>query len=138
MAYVQICALISIIIAAALLYWTGYRGGLTDGRAEGADEGRNAERAFNANTIKELEASLSYIRADHKRLAQHHKKLADNQKSSPENYQHLVAIAEKLKLAADTFQAVNSQTQATQALALRNKALSMAAQLEPVAQEDAA
>ncbi|NKI46369.1 hypothetical protein HFV06_08530 [Pseudomonas fluorescens] len=138
MTYVQICALISIIIAAALLYWTGYRGGLTDGRTEGVDEGRKAEHASNARIIKELEASLNYIRADHKRLAQHHKKLADNQKSSPENYQNLVAIAEKLKLAADTFRAVNSQTQATQALALRNKALSMAAQLEPVAQEDAA
>ena len=138
MTYIQICALISIIIASALLYWTGYRGGLTDGKAEGAEEGRNIERADNAKVIKALEASLNVIRADHKHLAISHKKLTDYQKLNPDNYQNLLSIAEKLKLAADTFRAVNSQTQATQALALRNKALEMAAQLEPVAQGNAA
>lgn len=138
MTYIQICALISIIIASALLYWTGYRGGLTDGKAEGAEEGRNIERADNAKVIKALEASLNFIHADHKHLAISHKKLTDYQKLNPDNYQNLLSIAEKLKLAADTFRAVNSQTQATQALALRNKALEMAAQLEPVAQGSAA
>lgn len=137
MTAIQICALISIIIAAALLYWTGYRGGLIDGHIEGAEEGKNIERADNAKIIKELEASLRFIRADHLQLARICKKLKDNQKLSPDNHQNLLAIAEKLKLAADTFRAINSQTQATQALALRNSALSMAAQLEPVAQEAA-
>ena len=31
---VQICALLSLILGATLLYWVGYRGGLIDGRAE--------------------------------------------------------------------------------------------------------
>ena len=138
MTYIQICALISIIIAAAILYWTGYKGGLTDGLAAGIEEGTITERDNSAKVIKALEASLSFIRHDHKHLAMSHKKLIDNQKLSPDNYQNLLAIAEKLKLAADTFRAVNSKTQATQALALRNKALNMAAQLEPVAQGNAA
>ncbi len=138
MTAIQICALIGLIIAAALLYWAGYRGGLIDGRFEGEEEGKNNERASNAKTINELEASLRFIRADHLQLAQLCKKLKASQALSPDNHQNLLAIAEKLKLAADTFRAVNSQYQATQALALRNKALSMAGLLEPVAQEDAA
>lgn len=138
MTAIQICALISIIIAATLLYWTGYRGGRSDGRYEGKEEGRNTERAENAKTINELKASLQLLRGDHLRLAQLCKQLKASQPLSPDNHQNLLAIAEKLKLAADTFRAVNSQCQATQALALRNKALSMAALLEPAAQEDAA
>lgn len=31
---IQICALLSLILGATLLYWVGYRGGLIDGRAE--------------------------------------------------------------------------------------------------------
>ncbi|MGX0889244.1 hypothetical protein AB7M22_001252 [Pseudomonas sp. ADAK2 TE3594] len=137
MTAIQICALIGLIIAAALLYWAGYRGGLIDGRFEG-EEDKNNERANSAKTINELEASLRFIRADHLQLAQLCKKLKASQALSPDNHQNLLAIAEKLKLAADTFRAVNSQCQATQALTLRNKALSMAALLEPVALEDAA
>lgn len=138
MTTMQICALISAIIASTLLYWTGYRGGLIDGRVEGEQDGKNTERADNAKTINELKASLQFIRDDHQRLAQLCKQLKASQTLSPDNHLNLLAIAEKLKLAADTFRAVNSQCQATQALALRNKALSMAAQLEPTAHEDAA
>jgi 3-methyladenine DNA glycosylase AlkD len=56
----------------------------------------------------------------------------------PQDRLTLVAIAEKLKLAADTFRAVRSEIQATQALALRDKALSMAALMDPFALEEAA
>lgn len=134
MTAIQICALISIITSTALLYWIGYRGGLIDGRIEGTD----IEHAISAKTIRELEASLSFIRADHKQLALHYKKLLDSQKLGPDNYQNLMAIAEKLKLAAETFRAINSPTQATQALALRNNALTMADRLEPIVLGDAA
>jgi hypothetical protein len=134
MTYTQIFALISVIGATALLYWTGYNGGLADG----VEKGGNVERDANAKIIEELEESLRYMRVDLKFLAQRIRQLTDYQKLSPDNHQNLVAIAEKLKLAADTFRAVNSPTQATQALALRNKALTMAAQLQPVAQEQAA
>ena len=42
------------------------------------------------------------------------------------NISTFLDIAEKLKLAADTFRAVRSESQARQALALRDKALDMA------------
>ena len=48
----------------------------------------------------------------------------------PQDRYTLLAIAEKLKLAADTFRAVRSESQATQALALRDKALNMAALMD--------
>ena len=57
---------------------------------------------------------------------------------NPKDRQTLLAIAEKLQLAADTFRAVRSESQATQALALREKALSMATLMDPFHQEDAA
>lgn len=79
MSTVQICALISTIIAAALLYWTGYRGGLIDGRVEGEQDGKNIERAENAKTINELKASLQFIRVDHQHLAQRCKQLKASQ-----------------------------------------------------------
>lgn len=134
MTALQICALISIITSTALLYWIGYRGGLIDGRIEGTD----IEHAISAKTIRELETSLSFIRADHKQLAGRCKQLLDSEKLGPDNYQNLMAIAEKLKLAAETFRAINSPTQATQALALRNNALNMAVLLEPLELGDAA
>lgn len=138
MTAIQICALISIITALAILYWVGYKGGLTDGLAAGKEEGKNTERTENAKMIKALEASLDFVRAAHNELISRHKKLVENHKLSPDNHQNLLAIAEKLKLAADTFRAVKSQTQATQALSLRNKALEMATQLEPAEQGNAA
>ena len=72
-------------------------------------------------------AELQRIRADMGQLLDAH---ADRLQ--------LIAIAEKLQLAADTFRAVNSKNHASQALALRDKALVMAALLEPIAQEKAA
>ncbi|WP_347929472.1 hypothetical protein [Pseudomonas helvetica] len=138
MTAIQICALIGIILGAALIYWIGYRGGLIDGRFEGAEEGKNIEHAASAKTIRELEASLQFLRADHTHLAQLCKKLRTGQTFGADERQTLLCIAEKLKLAADTFRAMSSKSQAIQALELRDKALSMAALLEPVAQERAA
>ncbi|UZD97375.1 hypothetical protein LOY64_10355 [Pseudomonas corrugata] len=132
MTAIQICALIGLIIGAALIYWTGYRGGLIDGRVEGIEEGTNDERASNAKTIRELEASLQFIRADHKHLAAHAKRLRESQAFGPQERQTLMQIDEKLRLASDTFRAVYSKAQAQQALYLREKVLLMAALLEPL------
>ncbi|MGH2421159.1 hypothetical protein ACRCF9_11680 [Pseudomonas canadensis] len=41
MTAIQICALIGIIISAAILYWVGYRSGLTDGKNEGYEDGHS-------------------------------------------------------------------------------------------------
>ena len=135
MTAIQICALISIIIAAALLYWAGYRGGLADGRIEGIDEGINNQRAESAKTIRELEASLQFIRADHQQLAQHCKRLRDSKALSEEHHQTLLDIAEKLRIAAETFSAFRTGKKLERdSLTLRNQALSMAALLVPITQ----
>jgi len=59
MATIQICALITIIITAALLYWTGYRGGRADHHIEDTHNQRNEH----AHSIHRLEAPLQAIRA---------------------------------------------------------------------------
>ncbi|WP_095128725.1 hypothetical protein [Pseudomonas sp. Irchel s3h14] len=139
MTAIQICALITIIIAAALLYWTGYRGGLADGRIQGNDEGTNSQRADSAKTIRELEASLQFIRADHQHLAQHCKKLKDSKALGEEHHQILLDIAEQLRIAAETFSAFRTGKKLERdARTLRGEALTMAALLEPAAQEVAA
>ena len=142
MTAIQICALIGLIAGAALIYWTGYRGGLIDGRIQGREagieEGTNDERAANAKTIRELKASLNFIRADHKHLAAHAKRLRESQAFGSQERQTLMQIAEKLRLASDTFRAMSSKAQAQQALDLRDKALCMAALLDQVKVEDAA
>ncbi len=126
MTYMQICALISIIIAAGILYWTGYRGGLADGRAECTEE------------LSNLTLLLDQAKAHHKSLYGHYTRALEATKLGVTDRVQLIAIAEKLQLASDTFRAVNSKNHAVQALALRDKALSMAALLEPIAQEKAA
>ncbi|MBU6959633.1 hypothetical protein KRR23_18080 [Pseudomonas sp. CVAP len=134
MTAIQICALISIIIAAALLYWAGYRGGLADGRIEGIDEGTNNQRAENAKAIYELEASLQFIRADHQRLAQHCKKLKDSTVLREKHHLILLEIAEKLRIAAETFSAFKTGKKLERdSRLLRDKALAMADLLKPSA-----
>ncbi|CAN7663272.1 hypothetical protein [Pseudomonas sp. LjRoot263] len=139
MTAIQICALITIIIAAALLYWIGYRSGLADGRTEGIKEGKDAHLADSAKTIRELEASLQFIRADHQRLAQHCKKLKDSTVLREEHHLILLEIAEKLRIAAETFSAFKTGKKLERdSRLLRDKALAMANLLEPSAPEVAA
>lgn len=134
MTAIQICALISIIIAATLLYWTGYRGGLADGRTDGLKEGKDTHLADSAKTIRELEASLQFIRADHQHLARQCKKLKDSKGLSEEHYQTLMEIAEKLRIAAETFSAFKTGKKLERdSLFLRDKALAMASLLVSVA-----
>lgn len=133
MTAIQICTLISLIIAAALIYWIGYRGGLANGRIEGIDEGTNNQRADSAKTIRELEASLQFIRADHQRLALHCKKLKDSNALGEEHHQILLDIAEQLRIAAETFSAFRTGKKLERdTRALRDQALVMAERLEPV------
>ena len=124
MTAIQICALISLITAAAILYWTGYRGGLTDGKNDGYDEGHS-----NGYVLGRDEASAAYA-ASIKEMSDQCLRTELLLSREPQDRYTLLAIAEKLKLAADTFLAVRSESQATQALALRDKALNMAALMD--------
>jgi len=124
MTAIQICALISIIIAAAILYWVGYRGGLTDGKNEGYEEGHSDGYAMGQDR-----ASAAYA-ASLSKMSDQCTRTELLLSREPQDRYTLLAIAEKLKLAADTFRAVRSESQATQALALRDKALDMAALMD--------
>lgn len=124
MTAIQICALISLITAAAILYWAGYRGGLTDIKNEGYDEGYS-----DGYVLGRDEASAAYA-ASIKEISDQCLRTELLLSREPQDRYTLLAIAEKLKLAADTFRAVRSESQATQALALRDKALNMAALMD--------
>lgn len=135
MAPIQICALITILIAAALLYWAGYRGGRADRRIEDTHN----QRAEHAHSIHKLEASLQAIRTDHQRLAQHCKKLKDERALGREHHQTLLNIAEKLRIAAETFSAFRTgQMLERDTRTLRDQALTMAALVDPAITENAA
>lgn len=124
MTAIQICALISIVIAAGILYWVGYRGGLTDGKNDGYDEGYS-----DGYVLGRDEASAAYA-ASIKEMSDQCMRTELLLSREPQDRYTLLAIAEKLKLAADTFRAVRSESQATQTLALREKALNMAALMD--------
>ena len=139
MTAIQIYALIGLIVTVGLLFWFGYMVGRSDGLAVGIKDGKDIQRADSTRTIRELEASLQFIRADHKQLAHLCKKLKDSQIFGPKEHQSLLDIAEKLRIAAETFSAFRTGKKLERdSLALRDQALAMAALLEPVAQEDAA
>jgi hypothetical protein len=139
MTTIEICALFSLIIGAALLYWTGYRGGLIDGRIEGINEGKAIQQSENSEAVRDLEHSLLQVRADLLQMYGNYKRALAASKLGEQERQTLLAIAEKLRIAAETFSAFRTGKKLERdSLALRDQALSMAALLEPVAQKEAA
>jgi hypothetical protein len=139
MTAIQICALIGLIVGAALLYWTGYRGGQIDGRIEGIDEGKAIQQSDNSQALRNLEHSLLQARAEELQLYGHYERALAASKLGEQERQTLLAIAEKLRIAAETFSAFRTGKKLERdSLALREQALSMAALLEPETQEDAA
>ena len=139
MTAIQICVLIGLIIGAALLYWNGYRSGMIDGRIEGIDEGKAIQQSDNSEAIRSLEDSLHQVRAEHLQLYAHYERALAAAKLGEREHQTLLAIAEKLRIAAETFSAFRTGKKLERdSLALRDQALSMAALLEPATQEDAA
>lgn len=124
MTAIQISALIGIVIAAGILYWVAYRGGLTDGKNDGYDEGY-----ADGYVSGREEASAAYA-ASLKDMSDQCMRTELLLSREPQDRYTLLAIAEKLKLAADTFRAIRSESQATQALVLRDKALNIAALMD--------
>lgn len=135
----QICALIALIALAGLLVWVGYKMGHSDGKSIGLKEGDEIQRAESAKTIRELQASLQFIKADHTHLAQFSKRLQQALAFGETERQTLLDIAEKLRIAAETFSAFRTGKKLERdTRALRDQALAIAALLEPEAQRDAA
>ncbi|MGA8134477.1 MAG: hypothetical protein WCA48_10050 [Pseudomonas gingeri] len=88
--------------------------------------------------LRELESELRFQQVDRWHLAKANEQLKAAQAFGVNERQTLLATAEKLRLAADTFRAMSSKGQAKQALELREKVLEMIALLQPAAQERAA
>jgi hypothetical protein len=132
MTTIQIGALIILIALAALLLWGGYIIGRSDGLETGLREGEDIQRAASAKTIRELRASLQFIRADHTCLAQTCKRLEAATLFGPAEHQTLVAIGELLRIAAETFSAFRTGKKLERdARTMREQALAMAVQLQP-------
>jgi len=127
---VQAAALGILIIMAALLVWGGYIMGRSDGLETGLREGEEIQRAVSAKTIRELRASLQFIRADHMRLAQTCKRHEAGPPFSLAERQTLVAIGELLRIAAETFSAFRTGKKLERdARSPRDQALQMAERL---------
>ena len=128
---IQIGALVVLIVLAALLLWGGYIMGRSDGLKIGLREGKNIQRAASAKTIRELQSSLQFIRADHSRLAQTCKRLEAGPHFGPAEHQTLATIGDLLRIAAETFSAFRTGKKLERdARSLREQALAMAAQLQ--------
>jgi hypothetical protein len=137
MTTIQIGALIILIALAAVLLWGGYIIGRSDGLETGVREGVDIQRAASAKTIRELRASLQFIRADHTRLAQTCKRLEAAPLFGPAEHQTLVDIGELLRIAAETFSAFRTGKKLERdAWSLREQVLAMAAQLQPGIQDN--
>jgi len=139
MTAIQICALIALILLAGLLVSAGYFIGHSDGMSASMKESDNIQRAESAKTIRELRASLDFIKADHARLVQFSKRLQQALKLGETERQTLLDIAEKLRIAAETFSAFRTGKRLErETRVLRDQALAIAALLEPANQESAA
>jgi hypothetical protein len=133
MTTIQITALIVLVALAGLLVWGGYIMGRSDGLQTGLLEGEDIQRAKSAKTIRELQASLQFIQADHTRLAQTCERLEAGQVFGVVERQTLVAIGEMLRIAAETFSAFRTGKKLERdARSLREQTLAMAAQLQLV------
>jgi hypothetical protein len=136
MTVIQICALISLIIGAARLYWTGYHGGLVDGRTEGIEEGKTIQHADHSEEIREQQLLRDYYLAENKKLSARYELALAASKLGEKEHQTLLDIAEKLRIAAETFSAFRTGKKLERdSLALRDQALAIAALLTPVVQE---
>ncbi|UWF51964.1 hypothetical protein NYP20_13750 [Pseudomonas sp. N3-W] len=139
MTAIQICALIGLVLGSALIYWTGYRLGLTDGRSEGIEEGKAIQQADQSEQAREHQLLIAQHLSEKKKLYARYEQALAASKLGKNHHQTLLDIAEKLRIAAETFSAFRTGKKLEcDSLALRAQALDMAALLGPTAQGDAA
>jgi hypothetical protein len=139
MTAIQIGALIVLFVLVGLTYWAGYRGGLIDGRIEGIDEGKAIQQADNSESIRGLQLLVDQWHGHYESIYARYTRALDASKLGETERQTLLEIAEKLRIAAETFSAFRTGKKLERdTLALRDQALAMAALLEPETQEKAA
>ena len=139
MTTIQVFALFVLIVLVGLTYWAGYRGGMIDGRIEGIDQGKAIQQAEDSRTIHDLKKSIRQAQQDHRRLFASYTSAVAAAKLGEQDRLTLLAIADQLRLAAETFSAFRTGKKLERdTLALRDQALVMAGLLQSVAQESAA
>lgn len=132
MTTIQVCAMIALIILVGLTYWAGYRGGLIDGRIVGVEDGKTIQQADHAEKVRALECSLNNARVAHQQLLTRYKQALAATKLDGTAHQTLLDIAEKLRIAAETFSAFRTGKKLERdSIVLRERALAMAALLQP-------
>jgi hypothetical protein len=143
MTAVQIYALIAIVLMIAGGYWLAYRNGfsngLTEGHSEGFSEGIAVQSADKSEEIRNLTLSLKQVQNKHEQLYDFYKRAVEVSRLGEPTRITLLEIAEKLRIAAETFAAFRTGKKLErETRALRDEALAIAALLEPADQENAA
>jgi len=143
MTAVQICALIAIVLMTAGIYWLAYRNGFsnghTEGYAEGYSEGIAVQSADKSEEIRNLTLSLKQAQNKHEQLYDFYKRAVEASQLGEPARITLLEIAEKLRIAAETFAAFRTGKKLErETRVLRDQALAIAALLEPADQESAA
>ncbi|EGH97636.1 hypothetical protein [Pseudomonas syringae] len=135
----QICVLIGLIISAGLLLWFGYMIGLSDGIKVGITKAEQVPRAQDVLAIHEFETSLRLMRTENEQLARHCERLQRGMAFGAQERDALNEIAEKLRIAAETFSAFRTGKKLERdCLTLRQQALQMAEALVSDQQVNAA
>ncbi|MNP49419.1 hypothetical protein D3C76_1436030 [compost metagenome] len=92
-----------------------------------------------SEAIRSLQLSLDQAQGHHKQLYSHYERALAAAKLGEQERQTLLAIAEQLRIAAETFAAFRTGKKLERdTYTLRDQALAMATLLVPAAQEDAA
>lgn len=159
MTAIQIYALIAITLLTGVVYWLGYRNGFGNGHSEGhsdgygegydvggcvgyqdgIDEGKAILQSGNSEEIRNLTLSLNQARDKHQQLYAHYERALVASKLGGPARLTLLEIAEKLRIASETFRAFRTCKKLEhETRTLRDQALAIAALLEPAKQEDAA
>jgi len=155
MTTVQIYALIAIAIMIAGVYWLAYRHGFSSGQAEGHSEGYSdgydvggcvgyrdgqaSQSADSAEEIRNLQHTLDQAHDQRKKLYTHYERALAASKLGEQERLTLLEIAEKLRIASETFSAFRTGKKLERdTRTLRDQALAIAALLEPAEQENAA
>ena len=159
MTAVQIYALIAIVLMMAATYWLAYRNGFSNGHAQGQsegysegydvggcvgyrdgmDEGKAIQRSESWEENRNLELALCQANDQREKLYAHYERALAASKLGEQERLTLLEIAEKLRIASETFSAFRTGKKLErESLALRDQALAIAALLEPADQENAA
>ncbi|MGE1094746.1 hypothetical protein [Pseudomonas zeae] len=143
MTEIQIYALLAIVLMTGAVYWIAYRCGVSNGRtvgySEGFGEGIAVQSADKSEEIRNLTLSLKQAHDQHEQLYDFYKRALEASQLGEPARITLLEIAEKLRIAAETFAAFRTGKKLErESLALRDQALAIAALLEPADQESAA